>query len=79
MKIKVWGLIVLHHLHRLWWLMNERWKRCQHCGCWGAERYRQNTCYVDEEHNWVTLCPPCQEANDEYWADMWSDYYSGLL
>ena len=56
--------------------------------CWGFEglcesknatRYRQNTQYVDEESNWVTLCPDCATANDEHWSDMWSEYYASRL
>lgn len=54
-------------------------KICQCCGEPGATRYRQNTKYAEEEHNWVTLCPPCKEENDAYWEDMWADYYSSCL
>ena len=31
-----------------------------------AIRYRQRTQYVDEEKNWVTLCPDCQKVNNAY-------------
>ena len=44
-----------------------------------GERYRQNTKYVNEDANYKVMCPKCREANDEYWADMWSDYWSGCL
>ena len=53
--------------------------RCQCCKGRGAVRQRQNTAYVDDRLNWVTLCEPCAEENAEHWADMWADYYSGLL
>lgn len=52
---------------------------CQWCSKPGAERYHQRTQYVEEERNYVTLCKKCRADNDEHWADMWSDYYSGCL
>lgn len=52
---------------------------CTRCGHTGAVRYHQNTRYVEEESNWVTLCPDCRKENDEYWNDMWADYYRGCL
>lgn len=53
--------------------------RCQFCKEGKGERYRQNTQYVEEELNFVTLCPKCRKENDEYWASMWDDYYSQVL
>jgi hypothetical protein len=55
--------------------------KCEHPNCEreDAVRYRQNTKFVDEERNWVTLCPLHEEENDEYWTDMWSQYYQGCL
>ena len=41
-----------------------------------ATRNRQNTQYSDEERNWAVLCPECQKASNEHWADRWADYYS---
>lgn len=32
---------------------------CQRCGASDGTRHRQRTQYVEEERNWVTLCPPC--------------------
>jgi hypothetical protein len=43
-----------------------------------AHRRRQNTAYVDDERNWKVLCDKCQEDNDEYWNEMWKDYYDML-
>ncbi len=37
-----------------------------------AKRQRQNTQYVDDEFNWVTLCPECMDACDEYWAEIFA-------
>lgn len=52
---------------------------CQRCGKTGAVKYRQRTSYVNEESNWATLCPPCQEKNDRHWDYMWCEYYAGCL
>lgn len=49
------------------------------CENHNAARQRQDTKYVNDEHNWVTLCPNCAKANAEYWRNMWSDYYSSCL
>lgn len=49
------------------------------CPSLNARRQRQNTAYVDDEHNWIVMCPECAEANAEYWEDMWRDYYAGRL
>jgi hypothetical protein len=55
--------------------------KCAGCGVVSDEVvvYRQNTRYVDEQQNYVAICPPCQEQNDEYWAGMWADYYSNCM
>lgn len=44
-----------------------------------AERFRQNTQYVDEERNFTVLCPECRALNEAYWRDMWADYYGNCL
>lgn len=49
------------------------------CKNMNTEKQRQNTRYVDDERNWVTLCPKCMKDNEEYWQDMWDDYYSDCL
>ena len=48
------------------------------CFCRGHRRV-QNTAYVDEKKNWVFLCDTCMEANDEYWNEMWREYYGSVL
>lgn len=54
---------------------------CMHCGVDNdtVVKYRQNTCYEDEESNFVTLCSICTKINDEYWEERWAEYYSMLL
>lgn len=52
---------------------------CERCKENGATRRRQNTQYCDDKLNFATLCPPCQEQEDEYWEERWAEYYSGLL
>lgn len=57
--------------------------QCQ--GCEGpcksnnAIRRRQNTKYVDDERNWVTLCDDCMEVNEAYWKERWADFYSDCM
>ena len=51
----------------------------KHCDSQDAERYKQNTNYVDEDRNWVTLCPNCRAENDEFWEEQWAEYYSGCM
>jgi hypothetical protein len=57
------------------------WVKCANpdCNSLHAVWYRQRTSFVDEGRNWVALCAPCSVENDEYWNDMWSQYYQGCL
>ena len=60
--------------------MNSEPLECMMCGSTkDVEHYRQNTKYVDEDLNWVNYCPKCRKINDQYWYDMWSEYYSGCI
>ena len=49
------------------------------CDSLNATRYRQRTAYVNEELNWVTLCPSCREVNNAYWNERWSEYYTDCM
>jgi hypothetical protein len=49
------------------------------CESMNAKRRCQNTRYVDEEQNRVTLCDDCMKLNHAYWDDMWADYYSNCM
>jgi hypothetical protein len=42
-------------------------------------RRRMNTQYVDEESNYITVCGDCYAEIEEYWAEMWEQYYEGRL
>lgn len=53
--------------------------KCQRCEREGAFWYHQRTAYVDATLNWVALCAPCREDNDEYWNDQWAAYYADCL
>ncbi len=44
-----------------------------------GEKRRQRTSYVDDELNWCFLCDDCMKGNQEYWDDMWNEYYSQVL
>ena len=54
---------------------------CPGCGRWFKypRRRRQSTQYHDEESNYVTCCSDCFEEVEEYWAELWDEYYSGRL
>lgn len=56
-------------------------KTCEHCGTESGEvvRHRQNTQYVNQEMNFVTLCPECKAENDEYWEERWAEYHSSCM
>jgi len=42
-------------------------------------KHRQPTAYVEDKLNWVRLCPKCAKYNNEYWQEMWDEYYRGRL
>lgn len=44
-----------------------------------ATRRRQRTSYVDDEMNFAILCEEHHKENDEYWYEMWEEYYRGCL
>ena len=54
---------------------------CSFCGIKSDEVvcYRQHTSYEHIEDNYVTACSLCKKQNDEYWDEMWKEYYSGVL
>lgn len=56
-------------------------KCCPSCGQTSKHigRRRQNTRYRNDNSNWFISCRPCSQENEEYWAERWADYYSGLL
>lgn len=52
--------------------------KCQCCGDENetVSRYRQKTCYHEEDLNWATLCDHCKIDNDAYWEDRWREVNS---
>ncbi len=62
------------HVYQSGSLPCEGW--CGPCENKNATRQRQNTCYHDDNMNWVTLCPECMKSCDEYWEERWKEYYS---
>ena len=48
---------------------------CFHIG----KKRRQRTAYYDDELNWVFMCDECMKYNNEYWNDMWNEYYSQVI
>lgn len=54
--------------------------RCDRCGTvWGVQHLRMNTMYHHDPSNWTDQCPSCMKDTDEYWRDMWADYYASVL
>lgn len=53
---------------------------CPQCGKYfrRVRTTRQNTAYVDDTQNFFTGCRKCEDANAEYWADMWEQYYGSI-
>jgi len=52
---------------------------CPICGRKDAEIYHRNTAYHDYWRNVAVACEYCQREEYEYYADLWADYYGGLL
>lgn len=59
-------------------LIPRRCLGCRRIG-WSVVRRRQRTSYVDDRLNFATLCPACQAAADEEWAERWAEYYGSRL
>ena len=53
--------------------------KCSHCKKNGAKKRRQNTNYPNDESNFAILCDDCQKDADEYWREMWDEYYKEVL
>jgi hypothetical protein len=64
-------------IRRIWnWLFGPR---CCRCTCRGATRQRMSTAYVNDESNYTVQCDECMVETEDYWADMWSEYYRDRL
>lgn len=48
---------------------------CSMCYRYGKVR-RQRTSYHDDKLNFERYCPKHQKQADEYWDDMWNEYYN---
>lgn len=36
--------------------------------------FRQNTAYLNEDSNWVYVCPDCIKEINSYWDERWLEY-----
>jgi hypothetical protein len=63
------------------WKWAEAWGTCPYCEKFTRQlAFRRRGCaYADERSNWLLSCLACWEDDNDYWHDMWADYYSGLL
>lgn len=50
----------------------ERWRRDIECR-------RQNTAYLDDEANYITVCMDCYEEIQDYWEERWREYWASVL
>lgn len=58
---------------------------CSNCGSHGAKHYPCRTQYdtsllkeFDNDPNYIPLlCPECAREYNEYWDEMWREYYNG--
>lgn len=55
--------------------------KCPCCGRYFVYpcREHRNTAYVDSESNYMYACKDCHEQDDEYYQELWNDYYSSRL
>lgn len=44
-----------------------------------AVRFRMHTAYVDEEKNYMNLCPDCQKDSNEYWQEQWNELNNDIM
>lgn len=51
---------------------------CERYFRYNVKTHRRNTAYVNPEKNWMTACKKCRIDDDEYFAELWKDYYSSI-
>lgn len=69
----------LDHVTNNWENRPLRMRYCPSCGDPGATYNRQMTAYANDASNYAWACDPCQKDLNEYWDEMWRDYYAGVL
>lgn len=45
---------------------------------WPVTRQRRASQYVNDEANFLVACKECHELDDEYFNDLWQQYYSSI-
>ena len=68
--------LTLRQLGRLiWYAVTRHIPRCQFCGRWfGVALVGNATCYQDQPRKWL-LCEECAGQYNDYWTDMWQEYW----
>jgi hypothetical protein len=66
------------------WFKHKWWSLVGFCPQHGEywqypKKYRRNTAYVDDQHNWGYSPKCCQDEEYEYYQELWRDVYSGIL
>lgn len=41
-------------------------------------KFRTRTAYFDEKKNWDIGCKRCIKESNEYWDEMWKEYYHSI-
>jgi hypothetical protein len=62
------------------------WKQllgyCPCCGRyfrWPVTTERRCTEYSEPKNNYLTACKECHREDDDYYNDLWKEYYAGRL
>lgn len=59
-------------------LVNGSFCEAPHCEKFGELRH-QHTAYEHLLSNWARLCEGHQAEADQYWQEMWDEYYADVL
>jgi hypothetical protein len=56
-----------------------RVSECEHCCYFGRLFWSPTGSVAEGAYPGYWLCEHCDEEHQDYWTDMWDDYYGGLL
>lgn len=63
-----------------------KYMKCRMCGSYskvtrrstGSAYHYEGTTGDNDDPNYDTLCEECWKESDEYWQDMWNEYYYNI-
>jgi len=55
--------------------------KCPNCNKYFTypRKRRMNTAYAQYESNFEVCCLNCHNSHEEFWEEMWKEYYAGKL